>query len=111
MPDIEKQLKDIQQEPPSKILSKYKNAFGITDEWIESAGSSMNRMTTDQQLGQFDEFLKKILLRYKDIKKHVVAMMENKSDQLNYNRLIFMGMAKYEERGFNRLSERPELQL
>ena len=111
MPDIEKQLKDIQQEPPSKILSKYKNAFGITDEWIESAGSSMNRMTTDQQLGQFDEFLKKILLRYKDIKKHVVAMMENKSDQLNYNRLIFMGMAKYEERGFNHLSERPELQL
>ena len=38
----------------------------------------------DQQLAQFDEFLKKILLRYKDIKKRIVQLMENKADSLNY---------------------------
>lgn len=65
----------------------------------------------DQQLAQFDEFLKKILLRYKDIKKRIVQLMENKADSLNYQRLIFMGMAKYEERSYHQLNDRPEQQL
>ena len=32
--DIEKLLKDIKQEPPSRILAKYKLAFDMTDEKI-----------------------------------------------------------------------------
>ena len=37
--------------------------------------------------------------------------MENKADSLNYQRLIFMGMAKYEERSYHQLNDRPEQQL
>ena len=37
--------------------------------------------------------------------------MENKADALNYQRLIFMGMAKYEERSYHQLTDRPEQQL
>lgn len=34
IPDIEKLLKDIAQEPPSRILAKYKQAFNMTDDNI-----------------------------------------------------------------------------
>lgn len=34
IPDIEKLLKDIAQEPPSRILAKYKEAFNMTDDKI-----------------------------------------------------------------------------
>eukprot|EP00354_Favella_ehrenbergii_P000664 CAMPEP_0170457866 /NCGR_PEP_ID=MMETSP0123-20130129/5008_1 /TAXON_ID=182087 /ORGANISM="Favella ehrenbergii, Strain Fehren 1" /LENGTH=61 /DNA_ID=CAMNT_0010721787 /DNA_START=1003 /DNA_END=1188 /DNA_ORIENTATION=+ len=61
----------------------------------------MSRIITDQQLALFDEFLKKMLLRFKDIKKRVVALMESKADAMNYQRLIFMGLSKYEERSFH----------
>lgn len=32
VPDIEKLLKDISQEPPSRILAKYKKAFNVSDD-------------------------------------------------------------------------------
>ena len=44
VPEIEKLLKDIKQEPPSRILAKYKIAFGLTDEDIDVAISSMSRV-------------------------------------------------------------------
>ncbi len=39
MPDIEKLLKDINQEAPSRILAKYKQALGVTEETIEANSS------------------------------------------------------------------------
>ena len=111
MPDIEKLLKDISQEPPSRILAKYKEAFGLTDEAIDAASSSMSRVQTDQQLAQFDEFLKKILLRFKDIKKRVVALQESKNESMSYQRNIFASLGKYEERTFAYLQDKPDQQL
>jgi len=109
VPEIEKLLKDIQQEPPSRILSKYKRAFGLTEESIESFNTSLNRIEVDTQLAHFDDFLKKMLLHYRDIKKKVVALMECKGENMSYQRQIFSYLAKYEERNFAYLSDRPEM--
>ena len=57
----------------------------------------------------FDEFLKKMLLHYKDIKNKVVALMASKTEQMNYQRQIFTNLGKYEERNFAYISERPEM--
>ena len=50
VPDIEKLLKDIQQEPPSRILIKYKMAFNMSDEEIQANSSSESRIEADTKL-------------------------------------------------------------
>lgn len=80
VPDIEKLLKDIPQEPPSRILAKYKEVFQVSEEQIDLHSGHECRLEANHLIANFDEFLKKMLLHFKDIKKKVVTLMEIKAD-------------------------------
>lgn len=47
VPDIEKLLKDINQEAPSRILAKYKKALEVSEEMIDANSSANQRIETD----------------------------------------------------------------
>ena len=82
------------------MLAKYKAVFQMTDEAIQESAGPTKRLEADSKLAQFDEFLKKMLLHYKEIKKRILALMECKNDQMSYQRQIFASIGKYEERNF-----------
>ena len=84
IPDIEKLLKDIAQDPPSRILAKYKQAFNMTDDNIMQNSTNVCRIDADSKLASFDEFLKKMLLHYKDIKSKIVTLMACKTEAMGF---------------------------
>ena len=56
----------------------------MTDEAIDSYSSGNQLLEAEHLIGNFDEFLKKMLLHLKDIKKKVVALIEVANDQMAY---------------------------
>lgn len=92
-------------------MAKYKEAFEVSEEEIEKHSGHESRLEANHMIANFDEFLKKMLLHFKDIKKKVVALMETKNDQIGYQRQIFTSFGKYEERNFTYVNEKPEIQV
>ena len=50
-----------------------------------------------------------MLLHYKDIKNKIVVLMESKSQAMSYQKTIVNSFARYEERNFAYISDRPEM--
>lgn len=90
-------------------MAKYKLAFDMTEENIQSRSSAASRIEADSKLSAFDDFLKKMILHYKDIKSKVVSLMACKTDNLHYSKQMVNSLCKYEERNFAYISDRPEM--
>ena len=76
---------------------------------IKQRNSAAKRGDSDAMLQQYDEFLKKLLLHYKELKKKTRALIEINNDKLEYNKLIINSLSRYEERNFAYMSDSPEM--
>ena len=92
------------------MLSKYKRTLKITDEMINSRASAAQRGDADAMIQGYDDFLKKLLLHYKELKKKTRALIEINNDKTEFNKLIIHSLSKYEERNFAYMSDSPEMQ-
>ena len=50
-----------------------------------------------------------MLLHYKDIKNKIIVLMESKAHAMGYQKTIVNSFARYEERNFSYISDRPEM--
>jgi len=58
----------------------------MTDEAMDLHSSANKLLEAEHLISNFDEFLKKILLHFREIKKKVVALIEVKNEQVSYQR-------------------------
>ena len=65
-------------------MAKYKEAFAVDDETLQKNNSPDCFERAQGMMQAFDDFLKKLLARYKDIKKKVVALIESKNEQMGH---------------------------
>lgn len=68
------------------MLSKYKRTFKITDEMIESKRSASVRGDFDTMLQTYDDFLKKLLQHYRELKKKTRNLIDIQNEKVEYNR-------------------------
>ena len=68
------------------MLSKYKKTFKITDEMIESKRSASVRGDFDTMLQTYDDFLKKLLQHYRELKKKTRSLIDIQNEKVEYNR-------------------------
>jgi sorting nexin-1/2 len=96
--DLATQLKTLQ--PPSylQMLHNFMVVFNIDADFLKTLHFQAKRVEADQLISNFEEFLRKLKVHFKNLKKQVKMLIETQQTKIDLEKQVIFILNKFEER-------------
>lgn len=96
--DLATQLKTLQ--PPSylQMLHNFMTVFNIDADLLKTLQMAGKRVEAEHLVQQFEEFLKKLKVHFKNLKKQVKMLIETQQAKIDLEKQVIFLLNKFEER-------------
>ena len=96
--EIEKQMKELAQPSYQDLVKNYMLLLNVKEDQIRDFSTQAHRTESDFLFGQYEEFLKKLRIHLKALKKQIKSLIDTTQMKQDLDKQLIAVLSKFEER-------------